>query len=284
MVSRRQLFAECCTLIEKSGTDSADFDTLCIFQDVLGEKTPMFAPEKEVSEANEKIIRELAEKRSQGQPLQYLLGEWEFYGYNFKVGEGVLIPRPDTETLIEQVLDICRTNGLVSPKIADLCSGSGCIAITLKKEIPSADVYAIELSDKAFGYLRENVRLNNADITVIHGDVLDIHIREDLTDFDIIVSNPPYLTQEDMDTLQTEVTYEPALALFGGSDGLDFYRNITKTWRRSLKKGGWLCYEYGFGQHDDVKKILLENKFENITLCRDLGNIFRTAAAQKTEV
>ena len=284
MVSRRQLFAECCSLIEKSGADSADFDTLCIFQDILGEKTPMFAPEKEVSECHEKTIRELAEKRSHGQPLQYLLGEWEFYGYNFKVGEGVLIPRPDTETLIEQVLGICRTHKLNAPKIIDLCSGSGCIAVTLKKEMPSADVYAVEISDKALGYLRENIRLNNADITVIHGDVLDKRLCEELTDFDIIVSNPPYLTQEDMDTLQTEVTHEPALALFGGSDGLDFYRSITKIWRSSLKTGGWLCYEYGFGQHDDVKKILIENKFENITLCRDLGNIFRTAAAQKTEV
>ena len=284
MVSRRQLFAECCSLFEKNGIESADFDTLCIFQDVLGEKTPMFAPEKEVDAVHEEIIRDLAEKRSEGEPLQYLLGEWEFYGYNFKVGEGVLIPRPDTETLIEQVLEICRSQHMSKPKIADLCSGSGCIAVTLKKEMPLAEVYAVELSDKALGYLRENVRMNDADVTVIQGDVLSSRLCESLKDFDIIVSNPPYLTQEDMDTLQTEVTHEPALALFGGSDGLDFYRKMTALWRDSLKTGGWLCYEYGYGQHDDVKKILIENRFENITLCRDLGNIFRTAAAQKSEV
>ncbi len=284
MVIRRQLFSECCTLLEKSGAGSPDFDVLCIFQDILGEKTPMFSPEKEIPEALEKEIRELAEKRSKGEPLQYLLGEWEFYGYSFKVGEGVLIPRPDTETLIEQVLEICRREKLTSPKIADLCSGSGCIAVTLKKEMPSAEVCAVEISDKALNYLKENVKLNNADIAVIQGDVLNRQLQEDMGKFDIIVSNPPYLTQEDMDTLQTEVTHEPPLALFGGSDGLDFYRRMTEIWKNSLLNGGWLCYEYGFGQHDDVKKILEDNRFENIMLCRDLGGIYRTAAAQKTEV
>ncbi|MBQ9894486.1 MAG: peptide chain release factor N(5)-glutamine methyltransferase [Ruminococcus sp.] len=281
MVNRSQLFSECRTALENSGIDTAHFDTLCIFQDMLADKNPLFKPQEAVPDDAEKRIRELIKKRSEGYPLQYLLGEWEFYGYPIKVGEGVLIPRPDTETLVDQVLEICRKNGMTSPKIADLCSGSGCIAIALKKQLPSAEVYSVELSDKALGYLRENIKLNNADITVIEGDVLKKETQKQLSRLDIIVSNPPYLTGEEMRELQTEVSHEPGLALYGGNDGLGFYRAITELWRRSLKLGGYIAYEFGEDQHDAVKKILTANSFDNIQFCRDGGGIIRTAAAQK---
>ena len=248
---------------------------------MLADKNPLFKPQESVPDDAEKCIRELIKKRSEGYPLQYLLGEWEFYGYPIKVGEGVLIPRPDTETLVDQVLEICRKNGMTSPKIADLCSGSGCIAIALKKQLPSAEVYSVELSDKALGYLRENIKLNNADITVIEGDVLKKETQQQLSHLDIIVSNPPYLTGEEMRELQAEVSHEPGLALFGGNDGLGFYRAITELWRKSLKLGGYIAYEFGEDQHEAVKKILTANSFDNIQFCRDGGGIIRTAAAQK---
>lgn len=281
MVSRSALFEDCRKALENSGNPDARFDALCIFQDMLHETHPLFLPAEPVEETAEKKIRELTEKRCSGYPLQYLLGQWEFFGFPVKVGEGVLIPRPDTETLVEQIIDICTKNRLRSPVIADLCSGSGCIAIALKNHIPDARVIAAELSDDALVYLRQNVQLNNADIHIIKGDVLDEDFSRSLGELDIIVSNPPYLTGEEMNTLQTEVSYEPKKALYGGKDGLDFYRKMTALWKNTLKSGGWLAYEYGMGQHDDVRKILENNSFTDIELRTDGGGIIRTAAGRK---
>ncbi|MBQ8181323.1 MAG: peptide chain release factor N(5)-glutamine methyltransferase [Ruminococcus sp.] len=281
MVSRSVLFEECIKALENSGNPDARFDALCIFQDMLSETHPLFLPSEPVEESAENKIRELTEKRCSGYPLQYLLGQWEFFGFPIKVGEGVLIPRPDTETLVEQIIDICKNNCLDSPKIADLCSGSGCIAIALKKHIPDAKVYAAELSDEALIYLRQNVKLNDADIEIIQGNVLDEIFSRSFSGLDIIVSNPPYLTGEEMQSLQTEVSYEPEKALYGGTDGLDFYRRMTSLWKDSLKTGGWLAYEYGMGQHDAVKEILENNSFTDIELRIDGGGIIRTAAGRK---
>ncbi|MBP5378188.1 MAG: peptide chain release factor N(5)-glutamine methyltransferase [Ruminococcus sp.] len=281
MVSRKELFARCRDLIAQRDEETADFDTNCIFQDLLGEKNPMFAPQLPMPDDKAQEIFSLAQRRSEGYPLQYLLGQWEFWGCNFKIGEGVLIPRPDTETLVEQVLDICRREKMTTPKIADLCSGSGCIAVALKKELPHADIFAVELSDKALPYLRQNTELNGCDIHIIQGDVLDSSIAQQLTELDILVSNPPYLTALDMSELQTEVRHEPAAALFGGEDGLDFYRAMTKLWKSSIKSGGFIAYEFGMGQHEDVKAILEENGFTDVELRRDGGGIIRTVAAVK---
>lgn len=262
-----EFFRECVSIMEKNGIDSAYFDTKCIFEDFSNDESKILS---------------LVKKRSEGYPLQYLLGQWEFYGYPFKVNENVLIPRADTELIIENVLEICRKNNLTSPKIADLCSGSGCIAITLKKQIPSAEVYAMEISKKVVEIIHSNAVLNNVEINIFNDDVLNPET-ENLPIFDIIVSNPPYLTQQEMDTLQKEVTFEPSLALFGGADGLDFYRRMTSVWKNFLRKDGWLIYESGDGQHEDIKNILGKNNFYNITLSRDLNNIIRNVTAQKSE-
>jgi len=280
VVSRGELFAECRRLIALRDEDTADFDTTCIFQDLLGDKNPMFLPKESVPDEKAAEIRSLAKRRSEGYPLQYLLGQWEFWGCNFKVGEGVLIPRPDTETLVEQVLDICRREMLKAPKIADLCSGSGCIAVALKKELPDADIYAVELSDKALGYLKQNIAANGCgDIHIIKGDVLKSETARSLNGLDILVSNPPYLTSQDMNELMTEVRYEPSSALFGGEDGLDFYRVMTELWKMSVKEGGFIAYEFGMGQHEDVKVLLEKNGFTDVELRKDGGGIIRTAAA-----
>ncbi len=283
MVSRDVLFRECVSLMDKNGIDSSYFDTLCIFQDIFNERNPLFRPLENVPDDKREIILNLVKRRTDGYPLQYLLGQWEFYGYTFRVNENVLIPRPDTETLIENILEICGKNNLKSPKIADLCSGSGCIAVTLKKQIPDAEVYAVEISEKAVETIKENAELNNVVIHIINADVLKQETALSLSGLDIIVCNPPYLTQYDMDTLQKEVTFEPSIALFGGDDGLDFYRKITLLWRKSLKNNGWIAYEFGDGQHDDVGKILGKNNFYNITFSRDTQNIIRTVTARKQE-
>lgn len=283
MVKRIDLYNHCVKLMKSNENSDSEFDTLCIFQDILNDKIPLFKPDETVSDSESENILEYVRRRCRGEPLQYILGEWEFWNYRFKVGRGVLIPRPDTETLIEEVLDICRKNRIQQPKILDLCSGSGCIAVTLSKEIPQSAVYAVEKSDEAFVYLEENIMLNDADVMAVKGDVLLESTADMFTDFDIIVSNPPYLTSKDMTELQPEVQAEPKTALFGGDDGLDFYRLITEIWKKSLKKHGFICYEYGAGQHNDVADILRLNNFCNIYLKKDMGGIFRTVSAQKME-
>jgi len=281
VVSRRALFDECVKLLSDAGKESAEFDTLCIFQDMLGDKNPLFSPLREVPAEIAARIRGLAEKRADGQPLQYLLGEWEFYGLPFRVGEGVLIPRPDTETLIDHILDLCRERSLTAPVIIDLCSGSGCIAITLQKQLPEAEVYAVELSGEALKYLRQNKELNRSPINITEGDVLRAETAKSLPKADIIVSNPPYLTTQDMAELEKEVTFEPASALFGGSDGLGFYRAISSLWRSSIRTGGFIAYEFGMDQHNSVKAILEGCGYGNFSFRKDGGGIIRTIAADK---
>ena len=131
--------------------------------------------------------------------MQYILGEWEFYGLPFYVGEGVLIPRQDTETLAETALDFAKRTD--KPKVLDLCSGSGCLAVTIAKNIPSADVTAVEISETAIGYIRKNAELNNVRVSIVSGDALRKETAEKFSDADIIVCNPPYLTAEDMTVL-----------------------------------------------------------------------------------
>lgn len=231
MVNRWELYSCLKNILGDSEADSPEFSARCIMEQAFGSSFPMIMLDrnKPVPEAEEQACLSMARKRAGGYPLQYILGEWEFFGYRFKVGEGVLIPRPDTETLVEQVIEICRSNKLESPKIADLCSGSGCIAVTLKKEIPQAQVYAVELSDKALPYIRVNSELNHADIHIVQADVLLEKTAEESGNLDIIVSNPPYLTGQDMKCLQTEVAFEPEMALFGGEDGLDFIEKLPQS-------------------------------------------------------
>lgn len=265
----REFFRECVSLMEKNGIDTAVFDTRCIFEDFP-------------NESREKIL-EMVKRRAEGYPLQYILGQWELYGYTFKVDENVLIPRPDTEVLIENAIEACGKDGIKSPKIADLCSGSGCIAVVLKKEIPDSEVYAVEISEKAVEIIGENAERNGADIKILNADVLKNETADIFSGLDIIVSNPPYLTRDDMETLQKEVTFEPPLALFGGDDGLDFYRKMIPLWKKSLRNGGYIMFEFGQGQHEKVGEILSKNNFADITFSRDTQNIVRTVTARKQE-
>ncbi len=282
-MTRKELFDECVKALAEREIPDSSFDVMCIFEDVLGERWILSDRQMDISPGKETEIRRMAALRLEGQPLQYILGQWEFWSLPVKVGEGVLIPRPDTETLVEDVLRICREKRLISPKIADLCSGSGCIALALKKELPEAEIYAVELSDAALDYLRQNALLNSADIKIIKGDVLSAETAELLPELDIAVSNPPYLTAEEMNELQAEVRHEPESALYGGDDGLDFYRVMTPLWKKKLVRGGFLCYEFGMGQHDAIGKILAGNGFDNIRFSRDGGDIIRTVTAGKTE-
>jgi len=227
-----------------------------------------------IGDASEEALREPLRRRLSGEPLQYILGEWDFYGRTFRVGEGVLIPRADTEILVEAALEAAR--GIPSPEILDLCAGSGCIAVTMALERPDAAVDAVEKSPGALAFLRENVRLHGAPVRVVEGDAL---APEGSERYDLILSNPPYLTGGEMAVLQREVRREPAEALFGGEDGLRFYRAIAKLWRERFLPGGRLLVEIGRGQERAVTEILQENSFTDICFHRDLCGIIRVLEA-----
>lgn len=218
-----------------------------IFKEVCGSH-PLLV-DSVTAEALEKM-KSIALKRAEGYPLQYIFGKWEFFGYEFFVGEGVLIPRPETELLVETALPALNENSI----ILDLCSGSGCIPIACSKE-SGCKAYAVELYEKAFSFLEKNIAHNKANVTAINGDALDNSILSGI-EFDVILSNPPYLTKEEMSELQKEVRFEPETALFGGDDGLYFYRMLFKLWKHRLKKGGIFAVEVGDKQAKDVKALM----------------------------
>lgn len=260
-------------VLEKNKIESSQFEAMCIVEHVFGEKLNKLLIDRNAASEEQIVnVNNIVYRRCQGEPLQYLLGKWEFYGLELYVGEGVLIPRQDTETLVHAVT---HSELPENPKILDLCSGSGCIAIALDLCIDKSNVTAVEISEKAIGYLNKNKRFNGSEIRVVQGDVLEEKTAEKFSDIDVIVCNPPYLTAEDMQNLQKEVTFEPKKALFGGVDGLDFYRKITHIWKKTLKENGLIAFEIGMGQEDDVCKILENNGFTDIDTKPDLCGITR---------
>ncbi len=280
MVKLSEFYRKAKNILEKSGIESCDFDTRCIIEDVLGMSfARLIIYDKYISQQHQEIMTDMIKKRSSGYPLQYILGEWEFYGLPFIVGEGVLIPRPDTETLVDKVLEYAGKHENL--KIADLCSGSGCIATAIEKNTVNSDVYAVEISDIAYKYLEKNIELNSSSVKPYKADVLRYETAEKFRDFDVIVSNPPYLTEDDMKHLQKEVSYEPEMALYGNSDGLEFYRRIPEIWYNSLKHGGMMAFEVGMGQAQDVAEILKENGFKDIKAVNDLSGIARAVYGRK---
>ena len=204
-------------------------------------------------------------------PLQYIIGRWNFFGREFFVGPGVLIPRSDTETLIDICLETLKSKQ--NSRVIDLCAGTGCIGITIKGECNTAEVTLVEKFDEALVYTKKNVEHNNVDVKVIKGDVLATEGADGL--YDLIVSNPPYIDESDMKSLQPEVTFEPTTALAGGEDGLLFYRHIAKEYKKHLAKDGVMAFEVGANQSDDVVQIMKENGFVNVQTRKDYNGIDR---------
>lgn len=287
-----QLFDHIKNTLKNAGKEDADFDAKCIFEDIVGLDMLNLALHRsdEADGVKAENAMKLAEKRAEGYPLQYLLGKWEFYGLSFKVGEGVLIPRHDTETLVDTVVNHFAAKKFYDPQIIDLCSGTGCIAVSLQKTMPKSKLIAVELSSDAMPYLVENIRSNNADVKILKGDVMDGRLLDNFKDeesegdyrqLDCIVSNPPYLTAEEMSDLQTEVTFEPASALDGGNDGLKFYRVISCLWKEILKDGGLLAFEIGYRQGEDVAEILRKGGYTDVKIIKDLGGNDRVVTGIK---
>ena len=208
------------------------------------------------------------EKLTKGIPLQHITHRQEFMKMDFFVDENVLIPRPDTEILVEEVIKIAQKYN--SPRILDLCTGSGAIAISLKKFVPNADITAVDISEKALEIAQKNAEKLEAKINFVKSNLFD---KLDNKKFDIIVSNPPYIRKDEIKKLSEEVQKEPKIALDGGEDGLDFYRIIAEQAINYLKTGSFLCFEIGYNQKNDVIKILDNSKYKNIYSKKDLyGN------------
>lgn len=283
MVTYRELLKAQTERLAQAGNDNALFDCTELMGMALRTDCRSTAFESAMDKSAEEEIssafESLCERRMDGEPLQYILGEWEFYGMTMKVGRGVLIPRQDTETLVDMAVNKYKNTDNIS--LIDLCSGSGCIALALERHLKCAEVFAVEKSEEAAEFLRENVRLHSSAVKLVVGDVLDEGTAEGLPMFDLIVCNPPYLTAKDMTKLQTEVTHEPPEALYGGEDGLDFYMGVTRIWKKKLKEGGTLIYEIGAGQEEDVMDILIRHGFENVRCKPDACGIMRCVTGVK---
>ena len=216
------------------------------------------------------------EKLANGVPLQHITHTQEFMKMDFYVDENVLIPRPDTEILVEEVIKIAQK--INKPKILDLCTGSGAIAISIAKNIPDAEIYGIDISQKALDIAKKNAKELQVNVKFIKSNLFN---KLDKMKFDIIVSNPPYIKRRDINYLSEEVRKEPNLALDGGIDGLDFYRKITEQAIDYLKLGSYLCYEIGFDQKDEVIDIINKQQQYSKTYCKkDLGGNDRVIITQ----
>ena len=273
-------------LLEKEGEPQAAFTARELLSYVTGYSGAAIMGMQSIISAQETAERylALAEEVRQGKPLAYILGEWDFYGLHLTVTPDVLIPRDDTMAVVDLALE--RRSQLPSPaRILDLCTGSGCIGLALANQIKDARVTLADLSQKALRIAKKNTTDQHLTgrVSCIQADATQPASRF-LGQFDLIISNPPYVTGAEMLELETSVKdYEPHMALYGGEDGLDFYRSITKHYTAALKPGGFLCYEFGKDQEDAVCWILEAYDYDVLELRKDSSGITRAVIAQKKE-
>lgn len=255
-----------------NGVDEAEFKSMCLACHVDGIKNS----EYEIHKNDEIIMKRFADllwRVKSGEPLQYVIGKWDFYESEFYVGEGVLIPRPETEELVE--LTVKNAKEIEKPVIIDLCAGSGCIGISIAKAVPNSKVYLVENSDKAFKYLQKNA-VGVENVVLIKANIFKL---PEIEKANIIVSNPPYVKTGDIENLQKEVLREPAVALDGGADGLDFYKFISKEYKKYLKVHGKLFFEIGEDEANDVENILTLDGYKNVEIIKDMNGNNRIAVA-----
>lgn len=230
---------------------------------------------EELSKEIEVKFEELLKKRKEKMPIAYILNDVEFMGLHYYVKEGVLIPRPDTEILVEECLIIIKNNQLKT--ICDMCCGSGAIGLAIGKHMEDTKVWLYDISDTAIEVSSRNQEILGLErrTNIIKSDLFERPLKEKMK-FDMIVSNPPYIEEHIIPTLMEDVkNYEPHLALSGGPDGLEFYRRICEDGKELLNPSGYMCFEIGYNQEQETKELLRENGFIDIYSLRDLGGNFR---------
>ena len=270
-------YQKLCARLMMAGVPDARFDAAQLYTFVTG-RDHRLDDGPTAEEASR--LQVLAERRAGREPLQYLLGEWDFLDFTLKVGRGVLCPRADSEVVCETAIELLKDSE--APVVYDLCAGTGCLGLGIARAVPSAKVTCVELSHDAWPYLTANVAALGGKATQAErGDVMNYYTQIEPESADLIISNPPYLTAREMQNLMPETAREPAMALDGGADGLDFYRGITELWQPALKPGGHLLYEVGIGQAEKVAWLLVKAGYENIRITRDTGGIDRVVEGQR---
>lgn len=259
--------------LEAAGVPNGDYDAAQMLAHVLGEDALMMRlnNHRMLSDPHAAQYEQLIARREKREPMQYILGETGFMGLTFHVEPGVLCPRPDTEILCEEALRRIEPG----MRVLDIGTGSGALAVSIAKLAPGAQVTAVDISDAALAVAKGNAERNGVQVRFVQSDcfaALDGEV------FDVIVSNPPYISGEEMKTLMPEVCMEPELALYGGEDGLDFYRRITSEAGAYLNNGGALLFEIGWQQKDDVSALLRGHIGEPFAL-KDYGDNWRVVGA-----
>ena len=267
-------FLSCRSRLEKAGIADAGFEAGCLLEHVAGlsRASRLAQPQLELSDEQKARLEELLSMRERRYPLQYLLKSWSFCGFELEVGEGVLIPRDDTEVVLGLCLEYL--GGRAGAKVIDLCAGSGALSIALSK-LGGSQVEAVELSDKAIYFLKKNIDKNKASVRATAGDIFTCHTEFADGEYDLIVSNPPYIKSSELPGLQPEVQFEPAMALDGGESGYDFYEAIISLWGRKLRRGGALAFELGEGQARHVKELMAAKGFKSLRTAADFGGTQR---------
>ncbi len=246
------------------------------------DRAQLYTGDYEADDENIKLFHEALDSYARGIPVQYITGEAEFMGFDFDVNPSVLIPRPETEILVERSLALIEREGMAEPFILDLGTGSGAIAVSLTKLSPSCKIMASDVSEEALEVGRENAAANGV------GDRIEF-ILSDFFEripkngkFDLIISNPPYIPSEDYDSLPLEVRSEPRIALDGGERGLEFYRKIIPESEKRLKRGGYLILEIGYGQTTAIRGLIESaGSYRDVEIIKDYNNIDRVVFAKR---
>lgn len=264
-----------------AGCPDADFDARELFRLVTG--ADLRLADQPLTAAQADRLETLTVRRADREPLQYLCGSWPFLDFELAVGPGVLCPRADTEVVAEAAAGLLA--GVQKPKVLDLCAGTGCLGLGVKRFCPDAVVTSLEKSPEAFRYLEQNAKnaLHRPAATPVLGDLFTYWETLPEGKLDLIVSNPPYLTAAEMQQLQPEVAREPAMALEAGADGLVFYRAIAEHYQKALRPGGALALEIGWQQREAVTALLAENGWVEIACKKDYGGNDRCITARRCQ-
>ena len=276
-VTYNDLYMDLRQELRRAGIEAATLEAREIVCFAAGKTAEQFLRDGRLY-ASEKVVQDveaLKQRHLAGEPVAYLIGEWEFYGLPLDITEAVLIPRVDTEVLAGQAMEYINT--LESARVLDLCAGSGCVGLAIASRCKAAHVTLGELSSDALRICRQNIRRTGLSGRVVPVAVDALGMPDKMMgEFDCIVSNPPYIPSSDIEKLDVSVKeYEPLLALDGGDDGLDFYRAISEKWRNALAKNGRLYFEVGIGQADDVMRIMRNAGFGDIEIVKDTLGINR---------
>lgn len=275
------VYREAIKILAEAGCDSPEFDAQQLVSHCLGlNKTQLLMNSgSPVEDAKLHFFNECVERRAKHEPLQYILGMWDFHRFSFKVGDGVLIPRPETELLVDFAIEKMRK--IPCAVLFDLCCGSGCVGLSVAKLFPTVKVYCIDISDKAIEYTNKNKDfLDVPNVTVLKKDVLETIGFLGLPRPDIILSNPPYIRTDEIKTLQPEIAYEPELALDGGADGLEFYRSLAENWFPYINKGGYIAMECGEDQAKDVLSLFAD-KAQKGCILKDAAGLDRVVGVRR---